>query len=90
MQSPSVSSCSPPPPPRLPPPPPPSLPPSPGLPTVLTPQHPSLQPPQPFPSLPPAVIPGLSISARGTVGKAVCVGSSQQLPSITAHCSVAS
>lgn len=65
-------------------------PPSPPLPPFTWPphgphpQHPSLHT---FPSR--SVIPGLSISAEGTVGRAVCVGSSQQLPSITAHCSVA-
>lgn len=80
MQSPSVSSCAPPLPPSF------TWPPHGPHPSTPLPPAPSTLPLSP----PPSVIPGLSISARGTVGKAVCVGSSQQLPSITAHCSVAS
>lgn len=48
----------------------------------------SPQPSPPGPPLPPCQ-PRLVHLSPGNSGEAVCVGSSQQLPSITAHCSVA-
>lgn len=52
------------------------------------PQHPSLYTFS-SPSFLPLCHAGLVHLSPGNSGEAVCVGSSQQLPSITAHCSVA-